>query len=244
MTAARMPVIALWAHPRAVSTAFLRMMAERGDVTVVHEPLVLLTDHGEVTLPGPDGGTLVLRTPGEVLSHLARLGAGRPVFFKDTLEYPYRYLFDHPGHLAGFENTFIVRDPARAIASHYAVKPELACHEVGYEHQYALFEQAWRITGRRPVVVSAERLLADPEAVVAAYCERVGLPHLPGALSWQPGDRPEWEPNRRWHLDAIASSGFRAPRRRHAVGIGDEPRLRRFYEYHLPYYERLVAHAL
>ena len=47
----------MWAHPRAVSTAFLRMMIERGDVTVVHEPLVLLTDHGQVELPDLDGGT-------------------------------------------------------------------------------------------------------------------------------------------------------------------------------------------
>lgn len=51
-----MTVIALWAHPRSVSTAFLRMMAERGDVTVVHEPLVLLTDHGQVTVPAVDDG--------------------------------------------------------------------------------------------------------------------------------------------------------------------------------------------
>ncbi|WP_410534879.1 hypothetical protein [Streptomyces sp. KL2] len=58
-----MTVIAMWAHPRAVSTAFLRMMAERGDVTVVHEPLVPLTDHGEVSVPGPDGSTVVLRSP-------------------------------------------------------------------------------------------------------------------------------------------------------------------------------------
>ena len=41
------PVIAMWAHPRAVSTAFLRMMIERGDTTVVHEPLVTLADYGK-----------------------------------------------------------------------------------------------------------------------------------------------------------------------------------------------------
>ncbi|MFR9676047.1 sulfotransferase family protein [Streptomyces sp. TR02-1] len=243
-------VIAMWAHPRAVSTAFLRMMIERGDVTVVHEPLVLLTDHGEVALPalaadgGADGATTTVRDPGALLDHLAALGEEGPVFFKDTLEYSYRHLFDHPEQIAGFVHTFIVRDPARAIASHHAVKPEMACREAGYEHQWALFELARRATGVDPVVVSAERLLAEPAAVVAAYCAQVGLPHRPEALSWKPGERAEWEQNRRWHLDAIASSSFRLPDREYTVTVENDARLRSYYEHHLPYYERLVAHAL
>lgn len=241
---ARPTVIAMWAHPRAVSTAFLRMMIERGDVTVVHEPLVLLTDHGEVSVPDPDGGTATLRDPGELLAHLGRLGARRTVFFKDTLEYHHQHLFDRPELIAGFEHTFIVRHPARTIASHHAIKPELACREIGYEHQYALFELAWKITGRRPLVITAERLLADPAGVVAAYCERVGLPFLPEALNWRPGERSEWRQNRRWHLDAIASAGFDAPEKEYAATVDNDARLRGYYEHHLPYYERLVEHAL
>jgi hypothetical protein len=237
-------VIAMWAHPRAVSTAFLRMMAERGDVTVVHEPLVLLTDHGQVELPGTDGGTTTVRTTGDLLDRLTELGTMGPVFFKDTLEYHYQYLFDHPEAVAGFRHTFIVREPARTIASHHAVKPELACHEVGYEHQYALFELAWKTTGNRPVVISAERLLQDPAPVVEAYCAAVGLPYLPKALTWKPGERAEWQQNRRWHLDAIASAGFRLPEKEYPVTVENDERLRGYYEHHLPYYERLIEHAL
>jgi hypothetical protein len=32
------PVLMLWSSPRSRSTAFFRMMAERGDFTAVHEP--------------------------------------------------------------------------------------------------------------------------------------------------------------------------------------------------------------
>lgn len=241
---ARAGVIALWAHPRSVSTAFLRMMTERGDVTVVHEPLVLLTDHGEVALPVVGGGTATVRSYPELLAHLAELGERGPVFVKDTLEYHYDHLFAHPESIAAFRHTFIVRDPAPTIASHHAVKPEFACHEVGYEHQWALFELAWKTTGVRPVVVAVERLLADPAGTVAAYCAAVGLPFVPAALTWAPGELPAWRQNRRWHLDASASAGFAAPRARYAVTVGDDARLRSYYDHHLPYYQRLVEHAL
>ncbi|EST39506.1 hypothetical protein N566_01585, partial [Streptomycetaceae bacterium MP113-05] len=236
-------VVALWAHPRAVSTAFVRMMMERGDVTVVHEPMVLLTDHGEARLPAPDGGESVVRSPGELFRSLAELGRQGPVFFKDTLEYRYAHLFDHPEDVAAFRHTFIVRDPARAIASHHAVKPEVTCAEIGYEHQWQLFTHLWRTTGERPLVLTAESLLADPPAAVRAYCEHTGLEYRPEALSWQPGERTEWEQNRRWHLDAIASSGFHAPDKEFTANVRDDPRLRAFHAHHLPYYERLVEHA-
>ncbi len=49
-----MTVVALWAHSRSASTAFVRMMIERGDVTVLHEPLLALHEEGRVSLPyGP-----------------------------------------------------------------------------------------------------------------------------------------------------------------------------------------------
>ena len=47
----------LWAHPRSRSTALERMMMERGDVTVLHEPLVTLLDD---PLPGRVRGPAVL----------------------------------------------------------------------------------------------------------------------------------------------------------------------------------------
>src|SRR4051794_36311922 len=112
-------IIAMWAHPRALSTAFLRMMIARGDITVVHEPLVTLTDEGKVPVPDGRGGMVELHSAQEVFAHLKYLARDRPVFFKDTVEYRYQYLFDHPEEIAGIEHTFIVRDPKKAINSHY-----------------------------------------------------------------------------------------------------------------------------
>lgn len=35
-------IIALWTHPRSISTAFERVMMERGDFKILHEPFSYL----------------------------------------------------------------------------------------------------------------------------------------------------------------------------------------------------------
>jgi hypothetical protein len=237
-------LIAMWAHQRALSTAFLRMMIARGDVTVVHEPLVTLTDEGVVPLPDGRGGTVELRSAGEVLAHLAALARARPVFFKDTVEYHYAYLFDHPDAIAEIDHTFIVRDPRKAINSLYSMKPSFTRPEVGYEHLWDLFRLVESVQGKAPVVVHAEKLLREPETVIRTYCEAVGLPFVPDALRWQPEDRSEWRRTRQWHTDASQSSGFTPTEKQYDVTVDNDERLRSFYDYHLPFYERLVEHAL
>lgn len=234
-----MSVVVLWAHSRSASTAFLRMMAERGDVTTVHEPLLHLTETGRVDLP--DGSTATSEK--DLLNRLAELGERQPVFVKEVLDYPYQYLFDHPEDLAPLVHTFIVRDPRPAIASHYAMKNTVTSAEIGYERLWELFETAWRSNDRKPFVMLAESLLADPEPVVRAYCAYAGLPYLPEALHWQPGDRQEWQRHQAWHADVSRSNGFHVPSTEYADTVDNNPVLRGFYDHHLPFYQRLVAQA-
>ncbi|MER7420355.1 hypothetical protein ABT346_26830 [Micromonospora peucetia] len=239
-----MPVIAMWAHPRALSTAFLRMMIARGDVTVVHEPLVTLVDEGNVELPAADGGTVTVTDAAEVAAHLTGLGRDRTVFVKDTLEYRYRHLFDDPGSIADVTHTFIVREPARTISSHYAIKPTVTCPEIGYEHQWELFDLVSRTAHRPPVVIRAEDLLRHPGATVAAWCAAVGLPFRPEALNWAPGERAEWRRTRKWHLDVERTSGFSPVEKSFEVTVANNDTLRSYHDHHQPFYQRLIRHAI
>jgi hypothetical protein len=229
-----MTVTWLWAHPRSRSTALARMMMERGDVTVLHEPLVSLLDDGRVSIPdGP-----VLRSVAAVVGYAKSLPGW--VFVKDTTEHRYT---DHltPELAAGIRHTFVVREPSAAIASHVAVKPDASCSDIGYEYQYLLFELAWSVAGRPPVVIDSDLLVRRPEEMVRAYCAAVGLPYKPEAMQWQAGDRPEWERTAKWHVAAGRSTGF--------VATSPEPvplagHLRDYYDHHRPYYDRMVEHAL
>ena len=237
------PVIVLWAHSRSASTAFVRMMIERGDIAVLHEPFLALTQGDEVTVPAPGGGGAVARSGRELSGLLADLGRVRPVFVKEVLDYRYDYAFGHPDELAWMTHTFLVRDPRQAISSHYAMKPTVTCPEIGYEWLWELFQLMWSATGRPPLVIRSEDLLRDPAAAVSAYCRAVGLPFLAGALHWAPGDRPEWRRHRAWHLDAIRSSGFTSADNAYPVTVDNHPVLKSFYDHHYPFYQRIVRHA-
>lgn len=239
-----MPVIALWAHSRSASTAFLRMMIERGDVVVLHEPFLALTQGEEVTLPSPAGGSVTAGSSRQLVDRLAELGRVRPVFVKEVLDCRYDYVFGHSGEIAWMTHTFLVRDPRQAISSHYAMKPTVTCPEIGYEWLWELFQLTWSATGRQPLVIRSEDLLRDPAAAVSAYCRAVGLPFLPDALQWAPGDRPEWQRHRAWHLHAIRSSGFAGGSENdYPATVDNHPVLRSFYDYHYPFYQRIVRHA-
>jgi hypothetical protein len=165
------------------------------------------------------------------------------VFAKEVLDYEYRYLLDHPEELIGIIHTFIVRDPRRTISSHFAVKPGVTSAEIGYERMYRLFELVWSVTSRKPLVIRTERLVREPAKVVETFCAYSGLPFLPHALTWKPGERPEWQRTQRWHIDATGSTGFQDRRNAYPATVDNNPRLMAFYEHHLPFYRRLVQHA-
>ncbi|MER0240497.1 sulfotransferase family protein [Streptomyces sp. HSW2009] len=238
-----MTVICLWAHSRSRSTAFSRMMLERGDVTVLHEPWLALAETGAATVPQPGGGESAVDSGPELVDRLAELGQERPVFVKEVLDQRYPYVFDQPQALAAFWHTFIVRHPRPTIASHYAMKPTVTSPEIGFERLHELFELVRAASGRQPLVLRAERLVDEPEAVVRGFCDHVGLPFLPEALSWRPQDRAEWQRHRAWHLDAIGSSGLVDRGNTYADTVDNNATLRAFYAHHYPYYEKVVRHA-
>jgi hypothetical protein len=232
-------LLALWSAPRSRSTAFLRMMTERGDHAVLHEPFSELAAGQPVRVGGEQ-----VTAPAELLAAMRRLATTTPVFFKDTTEYRHGLLFDELPLSTQVTHTFIIREPSDAIASHYAVNPAVTRDEIGYEHLHEIFERVWHDTGEVPVVVDADALVTAPRAIVGAYCERLGIPLIDRTLSWAPEDRPEWSRTKQWHQDAANSSGFRPTARAYDVTCDNDPTLAGYLDHHLPFYEALLRHAI
>ncbi len=226
----------LWSPPRSLSTAFLRMMIERGDHEVIHEPFSSIVVQGHVTI-----GERTATSHDELLKLLAERAGERRVFVKETTEYDYLGNGGERIPEVGL-HTYIVRDPRSVIPSHYAMNPAMTCAEVGYQHQVELARQAWA-PHERPIVVEAENLVADPGATVAAYCSRVGIPFLAAALNWAPQDHAAWSRTRQWHQEAAPQPRLQRPRHSYEQTVDNTPLLAEYYRHHLPYYEFLRAWA-
>jgi len=229
--------LALWSAPRSMSTAFFRMMAERDEFRLSHEPFSELAA-GRAAKIDDESFT-------DAASYVAALSAGeRPVFFKDTTEYRHAGLFEQHPELFRVTHTFIIRDPRRVIDSHHAMNPAVTRDEIGYEHLVEIFRLVHEHTGTPPVVVDADELLADPAGNVAAYCARLGLAERPDTLTWNPGGRPECGATAKWHEDAAASAAFRASERSYPVTTENDERLAGYLAHHRPFYDYLREFSL
>lgn len=234
-------ILALWSAPRCRSTAFFRMMLERGDFQAIHEPFSNLAEFGAASL----AGATVSGEPA-VLARLRELAEAAPVFFKDTTDEHYPAVLADTAFLAEDAiHTFLIRSPRETIASYFQLNPEVQAEQIGFEHQWEIFEAVRSATGRTPFVMDAEQLLLDPEVVVAAFCEAVGIDFRPAALSWQPGHRAEWGPSQRWHEEVSRTSGFGAVGQSSdaAALIDGDDRLAAILDYQQPFYQRLREHA-
>lgn len=239
MSAARKPIV-LWAVPRSRSTAFLRVMLERGDLEVLHEPFSYLQVDGHFEVAGRQ-----VTSATELLDVILEINAtGRRVFVKETSDYTYTPLLQDGRLYTDVVNTFMIREPRAAISSHYAMNPGATLDEYGFEYLHVIFEAVRSAAGEVPLVIDGDDLVSDPEATVRAYCERVGLAFKAEAMRWDPGRRAHWRRTDRWHAEVAESSGLEARESRRRDTPDTNAHLRRVAEHHQPFYDALARHRL
>jgi hypothetical protein len=146
--------------------------------------------------------------------------------------------------LAESRHAFLIRRPEEIAASNYALHPGMNIGSIGLE-RLCMLQDAVRDAGAdASVVIDSDDLVARPRATMAAYCATVGLPFIPRALAWEPGERSEWRRSARWHVDVSASSGFERHRHVYPRTVENSSHLARFAAYQRPFYERLYAQRL
>jgi hypothetical protein len=214
-------------------------MAERGDMTVVHEPFSDLRDYGET-----DAGGLTFNTPVPLLTWLRDETQDLRVFLKDTMDGQHDALLADQRFLAEARHAFLIRGPEEIAASYYALFPPMTINAIGMERLCELQAAISAAGGNSPVVIDSDDLVARPAATIAAYCASVGLPFNPRALSWEPGEQPAWRRSARWHVDASNSSAFERREREYAHTVENSDKLARYAAHHRPFYEKLYAQRL
>jgi hypothetical protein len=234
-------VVNMWCGPRTVSTALMYAWRQRSDTLVFDEPFygLYLRDHD----PGHPGRDEVLAArPGDlpqIIEAIRRPARQRVRFVKNIGHHldalPITILDEFP-------NALLVRDPARVIASldatlHRAVPIAIT----GLPQQSVILDHE-RAAGRTPVVVDADRLLADPGRVLTALCAAFGLDLEERMLSWPAGPKPEdgpWAPH--WYGSVHRSTRFGPPP---SVPVVLDEAQQELLTRCRPLYDRLLEHHI
>ncbi len=240
-------IYVLWAVPRSTSTAFEWMMRQRDDMTCFHEPFGEAWYQGEAPL-WPRVSANSVRTPGltlqTVMTKLQQAAQQRTVFSKDFPHY-ITSLWD-PEFLSQFEHSFLIRDPAKTIASMYKHWPDFHPDEVGFVEQRTLFDMLTDLLGEPPAVLDSDDLLENPHVMVERWCQAIGIPFVEQALRWEPGARDEvsWWDGGSFHENLRNSDGLKPQARRHADISKVSERAQQIYQDVLPHYQHLYQHRL
>ncbi|RKF16873.1 hypothetical protein D6850_04905 [Roseovarius spongiae] len=247
------PIIALWSHPRSMSTATERIMRERGDLDCVHEPFMydyyVHRRAGEMPHLEVDPDLPVSYEDIRAML-LARAGAG-PVFFKDMSYYVTPRLLDDVAFRDRMRHAFLIRDPRAAIVSYHKIDPGVSEEEVGIAAQWEHY-QGLVAAGHAPPVIRSEDIRNDPRATMAAFWDAIGLSPAPHAFEWGEVMPEDWNQVEGWHGRAAASNSieplpgdyYEKAEAAFEARARDEPRLRDLLAAHLPAYERLAERAL
>lgn len=240
-----MKILALWAHPRARSSAVGRMMCERSDFLVQDEPFARyfyfsderVSQRRVDVTPKPEDRF------DAVLNELLLAAEQQPLFIKDQAYHVApRADLTFLGH---FENTFLIRDPAQSLPSLYARMPDFTLPEAGYAESFKLFQLAKRINGRTPIVVDADDLVDNSELAIKAYCDAAGIPFSRRSLNWESGLPKDMSADwGGWYTHLEKSRGFARQSNPDYVTVEDNAHLRRAYKFCLPYYRQLHEHRL
>jgi len=236
--------IAMWSGPRNLSTALMYAFAARGDCAISDEPFYAAYLHA-TGIDHPMREEVIASQPTDparVAAHcIGPNPDGKPIWYQKHMTMHMVPAFNR-SFLGQLTNVFLLRHPARVIAS-YARKREAATlQDIGFLQQADLFDQVADLTGSAPPVITAEAIRQDPRAALTRLCKTLGIPFFDTMLTWPAGPKPYdgvWAPH--WYNVVHRSSGFEEPE----GPLPDlSPENRRLADQALPAYDRLSRHAI
>ncbi|WP_425044922.1 HAD family hydrolase [Primorskyibacter sp. S87] len=205
--------IAMWSGPRNLSTAMMYSFGARADCAVIDEPFYA----AYLAMTG-------LEHPmrSEILQSQSRdpLVVAKSVVGPNPAARPFWYQKHMTQHMIpgvprdwmkNMRNVFLIRHPARVIASYAAKRENPTLDDIGFWQQAELFDEvaAW---GGDPVVIDSHDIRENPEKMLEKLCDAIGLPWSPYMLSWPRGGHPDdgaWAPH--WYGSVWNSTGFAGP---------------------------------
>ena len=202
--------IAMWSGPRNLSTAMMYAFGNRADCAVVDEPFyaAYLAQTG---LDHPMRDQILAAQPQDPATVAQALAGPIP---DGKAHFYQKHMTQHMvsgvprDWMRDVVNIFLIRHPARVIASYAAKRENPTLDDIGFRQQAELFQQVQRFGGT-PVVIDSHDIRDNPVAMLTKLCAAIGLPFDEAMQNWPTGGHKDdgvWAAH--WYGTVWNSTGF------------------------------------
>ena len=236
--------IAMWSGPRNLSTALMYSFAARGDCAVWDEPFYAAYLKASVIEHPMNTQVITAGEPDAARAAKACLGRipqSQTLFYQKHMTHHMIPQFDR-GFMQGLTNVFLIRHPARVVASYAKKREAPTLADIGFVQQSDLFDVAANFLGRAPVVIDSATIRANPKAALQTLCAALAIPFTDAMLHWPAGPKVYdgvWAPH--WYNAVHLSTSFDTTEDTLPTL---PPDFQRLVDEALPHYDKLAAHAL
>ena len=205
--------IAMWSGPRNLSTAMMYSFGNRADCAVVDEPFYAAYLHHSGVDHPMRAQILQSQTTDPAVVARNMLGpnpGGQAIWYQKHMTHHMMAGFPMDW-LADVVNVFLIRHPARVIASYHRKRENPTMDDLGFAAQKRLYDHCVAL-GQTPAVIDSDDILVDPERALTGLCARIGISFDPAMLTWPSGPRADdgiWAAH--WYDAVHRSTGFGGP---------------------------------
>ena len=235
--------LAMWSGPRNLSTAMMYAFASRSDFSAVDEPFYA----AYLNLTGlqhPMRDQILQAQPQDphqvVDSLLGPDPDGCPnVYHKHMTQHMIEAI--PRDWMLKVTNVFLIRHPARVVASFAKKYPDPKIEDIGFHQQADLFRYLVE-NGQKPIVINSADIRSNPEQKLRDLCGALGLEFDAKMLKWTKGGQicdGVWAPH--WYGAVHNSTGFDAAEGPLPILSG---RLLELVDQSLKSYEELAQYSL
>jgi len=181
--------LAAWSGPRNLSTAMMYCFSGHPNFDVIDEPFyAAYLAHNSVIHPMQDA---VIKSqphdPEVVIKNLLASNRTEHLYQKHMTQHMTPNV--PRDWLEKVEHLFLIRHPARVLASYNFKRENPTLEDIGFTQQLEIFQEV-KTLGKRPVVVDASDIRAAPEQMIRAICSAFEISFAPEMMEWPIGPKP------------------------------------------------------
>ena len=205
--------IAMWSGPRNLSTAMMYAFGNRVDCAITDEPFYAAYLH-HTGVQHPMGADIMASQPTDPATVVQTLTGpnpgGRAIWYQKHMTH---HMIDGfpMDWLEQVTNVFLIRHPARVMASYQRKRENPTLGDLGFVEQKQIYD-ACVARGQAPVVIDSDDILQNPVRALRRLCDGIGITFDPAMLSWPAGPRDAdgiWAAH--WYDAVHKSTGFGPP---------------------------------